>query len=102
MLPCLPVRLFRYLELIPHVLKTISIFMRPNQLKVYICDEDDNSFFCFYSPEFGTEKELRKIFSWESSVEQYTTEGGTSKSAVSKQIESLEQWIKDITNKILI
>ncbi|OWR45785.1 argininosuccinate lyase like protein [Danaus plexippus plexippus] len=53
-------------------------------------------------PEFGTEKELRKIFSWESSVEQYTTEGGTSKSAVSKQIESLEQWIKDITNKILI
>lgn len=48
----------------------------------------------FISPEFGTEEDLRKIFSWEASVEQYTSEGGTSKAAVLLQLQQLEKWIK--------
>ncbi|XP_063821712.1 argininosuccinate lyase [Ostrinia nubilalis] len=45
-------------------------------------------------PEFGTEEELRDVFSWEASVEQYTSAGGTSRAAVQKQLDDLAIWIK--------
>ncbi|CAH2086541.1 unnamed protein product [Euphydryas editha] len=46
-------------------------------------------------PEFGAEEELRKIFSWESSVEQYTSEGGTSRNSVLSQIREVKQWLQN-------
>lgn len=48
----------------------------------------------YFSPEFGSEEELRAIFSWEASVEQYTSLGGTSRSAVNNQIEILRIWLQ--------
>ncbi|KAL0893828.1 hypothetical protein ABMA27_013953 [Loxostege sticticalis] len=45
-------------------------------------------------PEFGTEEELRAVFSWEASVEQYTSAGGTSRSAVQNQLDDLNRWIQ--------
>ncbi|XP_045445521.1 probable argininosuccinate lyase [Melitaea cinxia] len=50
--------------------------------------------------EFGTEEELRKIFSWESSVEQYTSEGGTSRNSVLRQIRELKQWLQNYNASI--
>lgn len=49
---------------------------------------------CYFltSPKFGTEDELRNIFSFETSVEQYKSEGGTSKDAVLLQIRKMQQW----------
>ncbi|XP_075969516.1 argininosuccinate lyase [Anticarsia gemmatalis] len=44
-------------------------------------------------PEFGTEAELKSLFSWEASVEQYTSIGGTSRGAVNQQIDMLNQWL---------
>ncbi|XP_023944030.2 argininosuccinate lyase [Bicyclus anynana] len=43
--------------------------------------------------EFGSEKELREVFSWEASVEQYTSEGGTAKEALLLQMQQLQQWL---------
>ncbi|XP_045785172.1 argininosuccinate lyase [Maniola jurtina] len=54
-------------------------------------------------PEFGSEEELRKIFSWEASVEQYTSEGGTAREAVLSQIQQLQNWLlnyKDTCDKM--
>ncbi|XP_050344732.1 argininosuccinate lyase [Nymphalis io] len=45
-------------------------------------------------PEFGTEEEIKKIFSWESSVEQYVSAGGTSRNTVLQQIQELSQWLE--------
>ncbi|KAF9802389.1 hypothetical protein SFRURICE_009071 [Spodoptera frugiperda] len=45
-------------------------------------------------PEFGTEEELASIFSWETSVEQYTSLGGTALSAVNHQIKTLRSWLE--------
>ncbi|CAH0748163.1 unnamed protein product [Diatraea saccharalis] len=44
-------------------------------------------------PDFGSEEELRAIFSWEASVEQYTSVGGTSMSSVRVQLQELNTWI---------
>ncbi|XP_022114401.2 argininosuccinate lyase [Pieris rapae] len=45
-------------------------------------------------PEFGTEDEFKKIFSWEASVEQYSSAGGTSRAAVRQQIQTLAEWLQ--------
>ncbi|KAI5633059.1 lyase domain-containing protein [Phthorimaea operculella] len=50
--------------------------------------------------EFGTEEDLRKVFSWESSVEQYTSEGGTAREAVLRQIEQLRNWLNTYTKEL--
>ncbi|XP_049867311.1 argininosuccinate lyase isoform X2 [Pectinophora gossypiella] len=44
-------------------------------------------------PEFGTDEELQKVFSWSASVEQYTSAGGTAKISVQRQIQQLHQWL---------
>ncbi|CAB3236414.1 unnamed protein product [Arctia plantaginis] len=44
-------------------------------------------------PEFGTKEELQSIFSWETSVEQYTSVGGTAKAAVNLQLNMLRTWL---------
>ncbi|XP_013186514.1 argininosuccinate lyase [Amyelois transitella] len=49
-------------------------------------------------PEFGEESDVRSVFSWESSVEQYTSTGGTAKSAVEHQISVLRAWLRDYGN----
>lgn len=49
--------------------------------------------FFLCSPEFGSKEDIEKLFSWETSVEQYTSLGGTSKSSVTKQIEQLNEWL---------
>ncbi|XP_072943548.1 argininosuccinate lyase [Epargyreus clarus] len=46
-------------------------------------------------PEFGREEDIQKVFSWEASVEQYTTVGGTSRAAVQHQIDLLRAWLQD-------
>ncbi|XP_063359517.1 argininosuccinate lyase [Cydia amplana] len=46
------------------------------------------------SPEFGTEKELASLFSWVSSVEQYSSAGGTAKQAVEQQLGVLKAWLQ--------
>ncbi|XP_053625372.1 argininosuccinate lyase isoform X2 [Plodia interpunctella] len=45
-------------------------------------------------PEFGKETDVQSIFSWEASVEQYTSLGGTAKSAVEHQISLLRRWLQ--------
>ncbi|XP_004924868.2 uncharacterized protein LOC101743306 [Bombyx mori] len=45
-------------------------------------------------PEFGTEEELKAVFSWEASVEQYTSSGGTARKAVINQLEILHIWLQ--------
>ncbi|XP_073944066.1 argininosuccinate lyase isoform X1 [Choristoneura fumiferana] len=45
-------------------------------------------------PEFGTEEELRGLFSWEASVEQYSSAGGTARQAVLQQLETLQHWLQ--------
>lgn len=47
----------------------------------------------YYSPEFGTEDELQSIFSWETSVEQYSSLGGTARAAVAHQVDTLRSWL---------
>ncbi|KAJ8722760.1 hypothetical protein PYW07_003940 [Mythimna separata] len=44
-------------------------------------------------PEFGTKEELQSIFSWETSVEQYTSLGGTARAAVTHQLDTLKAWL---------
>ncbi|CAH0406534.1 unnamed protein product [Chilo suppressalis] len=46
-------------------------------------------------PEFGSEEELRAIFSWDASVEKYSSAGGTSMSSVQQQIKDLNAWINE-------
>ncbi|CAH0604644.1 unnamed protein product [Chrysodeixis includens] len=46
-------------------------------------------------PEFGSKEELEAIFSWDTSVEQYTSLGGTAKSAVLHQISALHTWLEN-------
>ncbi|KAM3963586.1 argininosuccinate lyase [Aphomia sociella] len=46
--------------------------------------------------EFRTE-DLQTVFSWETSVEQYTSVGGTARSAVEQQLISLQSWLRDYT-----
>ncbi|XP_039747439.1 argininosuccinate lyase isoform X2 [Pararge aegeria] len=48
--------------------------------------------------KFGSHEELQKIFSWEASVEQYTSEGGTAKEAVLAQMQKLQQWLQNHKN----
>ncbi|CAG4981258.1 unnamed protein product [Parnassius apollo] len=45
-------------------------------------------------PEFGTKEDIENLFSWENSVEQYTSVGGTSKTAVFQQISQLKNWLE--------
>lgn len=44
-------------------------------------------------PELG-KKDIENIFSWEASVEQYKTVGGTARSAVEDQIIALQKWLQ--------
>nr|XP_021181355.2 argininosuccinate lyase [Helicoverpa armigera] len=44
-------------------------------------------------PEFKSKEELQRIFSWETSVEQYTSLGGTSREAVNHQLDILRSWL---------
>ncbi|XP_059054255.1 argininosuccinate lyase [Achroia grisella] len=46
-------------------------------------------------PDFGTEDDLQTVFSWETSVEQYTSTGGTAKSAVEQQLTLFKSWIQN-------
>ncbi|CAG4909613.1 unnamed protein product [Colias eurytheme] len=46
-------------------------------------------------PEFGSREELEKVFSWESSVEQYKSAGGTSRDTVGNQLQLLQKWLQD-------
>ncbi|CAK1552094.1 unnamed protein product [Leptosia nina] len=46
-------------------------------------------------PNFGSEEEIKRIFSWEASVEQYTSEGGTARVSVEQQILSIREWLQD-------
>lgn len=48
----------------------------------------------FDSPEFGNEEELKNVFSWKASVEQYTSDGGTSRAAVEQQLNQLRTWFR--------
>ncbi|CAH2074068.1 unnamed protein product, partial [Iphiclides podalirius] len=63
---------------------TLSVDLRcmPHQEYIAIC------------PEFGSMEDIEKLFSWESSVEQYTSIGGTSKSSVNQQIAQLNNWLQ--------
>ncbi|XP_026757718.2 argininosuccinate lyase [Galleria mellonella] len=45
--------------------------------------------------DFGTEADLQTVFSWETSVEQYTSTGGTAKSAVEEQLILLNSWLRN-------
>ncbi|KPJ15048.1 Argininosuccinate lyase [Papilio machaon] len=45
-------------------------------------------------PEFESKADIEKLFSWEASVEQYISTGGTAKAAVKQQITQLKEWLK--------
>ena len=45
----------------------------------------------YYSPYF--EDDVKSVWNYENSIEQYKAEGGTSRSAVKEQIAKLNQWL---------
>ncbi|XP_041976858.1 argininosuccinate lyase isoform X2 [Aricia agestis] len=49
-------------------------------------------------PEFGSAEDLQALFSWEASVEQYSSTGGTARLAVRDQILQLKQWLQQYSN----
>ena len=53
-----------------------------------------NFYFFVFSPMF--DNDIKNVWNYESSVEQYQAFGGTSRNSVEKQIQKFEDWIKTL------
>ncbi|XP_068629719.1 argininosuccinate lyase [Battus philenor] len=69
-----------------------TILRRASQLAVDLRELPHQEYTAL-CPEFGTKEDLEKLFSWETSVEQYTSIGGTSRATVNEQIANLNEWL---------
>ena len=66
-----------------------------SKVKYVLCSWPEQFIYLFlYSPIFGDD--VGKVWDYDHSVEQYTAIGGTSRSSVNQQVNSLKQWLNTL------
>ncbi|XP_013146330.1 PREDICTED: argininosuccinate lyase [Papilio polytes] len=76
-----------------------AVLQRAAELAIDLRDMSHDEYLAI-CPEFGSKEDIEKLFSWEASVEQYVSTGGTAKAAVKQQISELKEWLEKYAEKV--